>query len=299
MPQNRGETRIPLSLFHTPTEVSQQLFYSVLRAGHIVSAPGYRIARRHYPGHEFLLCLRGKGFIQVFNRTWPVVERQIAWIDCSHPHSHWPDKIAPWEIYWIRVEGGNLNQVYLALAVDSAPVFSGFNMDSIGGIYQEIFQLLRDPSGAMEASLNARVAALVGLLFEVRFKTGEGLASEPAVPNVLQKCIETIRLYYHLPLNVPELADLAGVSVSHFFRVFKKATGMTPIQCLKRERINHAKRKLIETADSIAAIAEQTGYSDQFYFSRDFKRMTRMTPSKYRAQERASRSINGHRLRTK
>jgi AraC-like DNA-binding protein len=58
---------------------------------------------------------------------------------------------------------------------------------------------------------------------------------------------------------------------------------------LRRERINQAKKRLIETDDSIAEIAEQTGYYDQFYFSRDFKRMTTVTPSGYRQRERAQK----------
>jgi len=37
----------------------------------------------------------------------------------------------------------------------------------------------------------------------------------------------------------------------------------------------------------MAEIARQTGYYDQFYFSRDFKRMTGVSPSEYRQRERA------------
>lgn len=283
------QTKIPLSLFHTPSDLGQQLFYSVLRAGHIITASDYRIERHHYPGHEFLLCLRGKGFIRVSNRVWPVVEDQVAWIDASHSHAHWPDDVNPWEIYWIRVEGGNLNQVYDILSTQKAPVFGEFQSKSMKQIYRRIFRLMRRPSPAVEARLHAHVSALLAFLFESRFGATGGLIEEPVIPGALQKCVETIRLYYDRPLTVPELAALAGTSVSHFFRLFKAGTGMTPIQWLKRERINQAKRRLAETLDSIASVAEQTGYSDQFYFSRDFKRVTRMTPSQYRSQERLNK----------
>ncbi len=77
------------------------------------------------------------------------------------------------------------------------------------------------------------------------------------------------------------------MSVTNFFRHFKAATGTSPIDWLRRERINQAKRHLLETDGSMAEIARQTGYYDQFYFSRDFKRMTGVSPSAYRQRERA------------
>ena len=53
-----------------------------------------------------------------------------------------------------------------------------------------------------------------------------------------------------------------------------------------RERINQAKRRLIESDDPVKEIARQVGYADQFFFSKDFKRMTKLTPTQFRDQER-------------
>jgi AraC-like DNA-binding protein len=89
-----------------------------------------------------------------------------------------------------------------------------------------------------------------------------------------------------------ELARLAGMSTPHFFRRFKRATGSSPIDWLRRERINQAKRHLSETADPVGEIAERVGYSDPFYFSRDFKRMTGHSPREYRSQEQEHESRN-------
>ena len=92
-------------------------------------------------------------------------------------------------------------------------------------------------------------------------------------------------LYYYRRWQVKQLARDASMSVPHFFRCFRKVTGSTPISFLRRERINQAKRRLTESADSMKQIAEQVGYSDQFYFSRDFKRLTGVSPSEFRKRE--------------
>jgi len=84
---------------------------------------------------------------------------------------------------------------------------------------------------------------------------------------------------------VEQMASLAGLSVPHFFRCFQKATGTTPIRFLRQERISQAKRRLLESRDSIKEIAEQVGYSDPFYFSRDFKQHTGTSPAQFRKRE--------------
>jgi AraC-like DNA-binding protein len=81
------------------------------------------------------------------------------------------------------------------------------------------------------------------------------------------------------------LARLAGLSPTHFSRVFKTSFGTSPIDWLRRERISQAKRRLADTADDIKEIAEQVGYSDRYFFSKDFKKHTGFTPSQFRARE--------------
>ena len=66
------KTKILVSLFHTPTEASREIFYCVLRAGHLIAGQDYRKVHPNYPGHKILLCLRGKGHILLFafNPMW-------------------------------------------------------------------------------------------------------------------------------------------------------------------------------------------------------------------------------------
>ena len=138
---------------------------------------------------------------------------------------------------------------------------------------------------------NALALSLITQLYSARYSTHPSPTDKAEIPKSLHKPIEAMRLYFDRPLRIAELAKLAGMSVSNFFRHFKAATGTSPIDWLKRERINQAKRRLLETNDSIAAIAEQTGYYDQFYFSRDFKRMTQVSPTEYRQRERAHHKL--------
>jgi AraC-like DNA-binding protein len=65
--------------------------------------------------------------------------------------------------------------------------------------------------------------------------------------------------------------------------------GTSPIDWLRRERINQAKRRLIDTDEPVKEIARQCGYRDPYFFSKDFKKLTNLPPTLYRAQERGGK----------
>ena len=198
-----------------------------------------------------------------------------------------PEEGSPWEMYWIRVDGPHMDQIYKMLTASGSPVFAGINDKAAAVIYRRIFRIMQKRSVAMEAALHAEVGALLAQLFAARSSANPDADHKREIPQSLHKPIEAMGLYYAQPLRIAQLAQMANMSVSNFFRHFKAATGTSPIDWLKRERINQAKKRLIETDDSIAKIAEETGYYDQFYISRDFKRMTQVSPSEYRQRERA------------
>ena len=82
---------------------------------------------------------------------------------------------------------------------------------------------------------------------------------------------------------VEALATLTELSPFHFSRVFKQATGMTPMQFVTRERINLAQRLIRETSRSLIEIALEVGYTSPSYFAKVFRRVTGVTPTEFRS----------------
>jgi len=284
MPVRRKRSHFPVSLFATPSPQHQDVFYTVPRAGHLVGGANHHIQRDHFPGHELILCLCGSGWVRVAGRVHPVNAGQFVWINCHHPHEHGADRREPWEVYWIRVEGPKLAQMCEILSVASAPVFTDFNAGSAAAIYGELFDLIPSDQPEAPALTHAAIARLIALAFCARQR--QPGTTEPAVPLVLQKAVERMKLFYFERHRVDDLAALAGMSASHFSRVFKAAFGTSPIDWLRRERISQAKRRLAETDDAIKEIAGQVGYADRFFFSKDFKQLAGLTPREFRDRER-------------
>ncbi len=84
------------------------------------------------------------------------------------------------------------------------------------------------------------------------------------------------------PWTVNSLAKLYGQSRTAFASHFKVATGMSPMNYVRRWRINLACRMLEENALSIDEIAFKSGYADTNAFNRAFKRETGSSPGAYK-----------------
>jgi AraC family transcriptional regulator, arabinose operon regulatory protein len=278
-----AETQFLVSCFHTPAEAVRRIFYTIVRAGHVQAAANYRVEREHLPGHDLLLCLRGSGFVLSQNRRFRVGRGELAWISGYHPHAHWADPTNPWELSWLRLDGRALEETCNILSVLRAPVFTSLPTNDLLALFKRVQQLMTERPTALDALLNAVVAQILGILFENRqTETARHLETFQAPAPDIQNALTQIILYPDRAWKVRELAKLSGLSQPHFFRRFRQATGSSPIDLLRRERINHARRRLLQSKDSIKEIAEQVGYQDAFFFSRDFKRYTGVPPSTYR-----------------
>lgn len=88
--------------------------------------------------------------------------------------------------------------------------------------------------------------------------------------------------HYHQDINLSDLAESAGISVSHMRRIFSEETGNNILYYINSLRINEAKELLQNSHDSISEIAAKVGYFNNQSFNRFFKKYEGVTPSEYR-----------------
>lgn len=85
--------------------------------------------------------------------------------------------------------------------------------------------------------------------------------------------------------KLDELLKIAHMSRSNLMRVFRKATGQTPIEYLVRLRIQRAMEMLRNTDLTITEIALEAGFNDSNYFTRQFRRVVGTTPRSFRLKK--------------
>ncbi|MBQ9338492.1 MAG: helix-turn-helix transcriptional regulator [Lentisphaeria bacterium] len=87
---------------------------------------------------------------------------------------------------------------------------------------------------------------------------------------------------YSRDITLHDLAELTGLSVSYYRRIFHSLLGESPIDFLVGLRLRHAEQLLARPGLSIAEVARETGFSDPNYFSRVFSRSRGMPPREWR-----------------
>ncbi len=89
-------------------------------------------------------------------------------------------------------------------------------------------------------------------------------------------------------IQLGDLAALTGMSVFHFSRVFKLATGSTPYQYVSERRIAYSCHLLAAGDLEIVDVAAACGFSDRSYFTNAFTKAMGISPGRYRRNLRTS-----------
>jgi AraC family transcriptional regulator len=141
--------------------------------------------------------------------------------------------------------------------------------------------------GPLAAESLANVMA-VHLLRHVLAPRSPARGREGTLPRGrLRAVVEYIEEHLDAGPTLEQLAAVARLSVYHFARQFKAATGLPPHQYVILRRVERARQLLQAGPDlSLAEVAMHAGFSDQSQFTRHFKRLIGVTPGQFQMSAR-------------
>ena len=105
-------------------------------------------------------------------------------------------------------------------------------------------------------------------------------------PPLVTKAKAHVREHLEDKITLTQIARLTRVSPFYFCKVFKRATGMTFTVYVNRERIEWAKKQLLNPRLSVTEVAYDVGYQSLSQFNRSFRKFAELSPSAYRKQMR-------------
>ncbi len=117
------------------------------------------------------------------------------------------------------------------------------------------------------------------------------IIEEGSEPSAIAKARKYIHENLDQPLPLGQVARQAGLSESHFCRLFKDSAGLTLTDYVNRCRIDWAKRELLRPEARISEIAFIVGYQSLSQFNRSFVRIVGTSPTLYR-RERLERAAS-------
>jgi AraC family transcriptional regulator, arabinose operon regulatory protein len=250
--------------------------------GYYPTAKGHVCVReRGCPETIFIYCAKGSGWCEIAGRRHQVARNQLLVVPASTPHVYGAEKKTPWTIHWFHAVGSNVPFYLERLAVNaenpSVP---------LGGDVQ-LLPLFEDVLEGLEHGFTTNhliyaahsLTHLMGLI--LRHKN-EFSYSETSAGERVAKSVEFMKSHLSEPLKIATLAALVNLSRSQYTALFKRVTGYAPLSYLNHLRMQRAVQLLNTTHLSIKYISDQLGFSDQFYFSRVFRKMHNHSPSEHR-----------------
>jgi len=104
----------------------------------------------------------------------------------------------------------------------------------------------------------------------------------------IARAVRWIREHYAQPFRVEDVAQMAGMSVSAFYRNFQAVTAMSPIQFQKQIRLQEARLLLATQSSDVSGVGHRVGYDSPSQFSREYRRQFGAPPSQDAARLRGS-----------
>ena len=136
----------------------------------------------------------------------------------------------------------------------------------------------------MDANIYILLTRVVRLWMDGGFSMEHSSARGNSEP--IYSITEYIDAHYAEELKVTELAEMCGISYSHFAKSFKAIYRQSCRQFINYLRVSKAADYLIFTDHDLNRISQETGFSDCSHFIRVFRSIKGVTPGKYRASRK-------------
>ena len=108
---------------------------------------------------------------------------------------------------------------------------------------------------------------------------------------LLSPVLQEIEARYACNRTLADLGQELGVSQAHLSQLIRRSTGKTYSELVQEKRMEKAKELLAYSETAVMDIAVEVGYSDQFYFSKLFKRLWGLSPAAWRKKVRSGNEI--------
>ena len=99
---------------------------------------------------------------------------------------------------------------------------------------------------------------------------------------IVERCTRYIEEHVYEQLGLEELAKRLFVSKAHLARLFKKETGLTVMDYIRKTKVQTAQQLILQSEEAYVDIAGDLGFCSQSHFIRVFKKETGMTPKEFR-----------------
>ena len=267
-------------LFYVDNAYTANADLSIVWGGFERCAPDFEIKREHYPYHIIEYPTKGRCHLEINGTTHILKKNHIGGFGPNSPHHYLVDKHAPLEHLFIAFTGNKANELFQRSTLADEGVIEISNLSDIDFLMQSIIRKGLAQSAETNDLCNHYLKLL---LLELAEQVPLAQNTSQSLSTYLE-CKRYIEENFSWLANASEAADQCKISIRHLTRIFKQHGETTPHDYILRLKMNKACVLLVSSEDSIKNIALRVGYEDPYHFSRNFKKIMKLSPKKYRQQ---------------
>ncbi|RYG64065.1 AraC family transcriptional regulator, partial [bacterium] len=121
-----------------------------------------------------------------------------------------------------------------------------------------------------------------------QWRADKTFTTRPARGAAIAEILSFCDANFHRQLSTQQLAEMMHVSRANFFDIFNREVGMPPASYLRRLRLQHAQKLLVETRYPVADIARLSGFQNATQLGRAFKKAFGFSPLDFRKKQKAA-----------
>jgi len=151
-------------------------------------------------------------------------------------------------------------------------------------IAADLFEKLLDTWNDKEPGYEFVAGTLLRQLLVLISLNNRNQSKNHAISLKIDQIIEYMCQNINRKITLEELSGIARLSTFYLSRTFKAATGYPIIMYFNKMKIDKAKELLIEDDKKVKEVAYELGYTNEFYFSRIFKKIEGLSPKEFHSK---------------
>lgn len=248
--------------------------------------------------HNYLeigYCYHGSGELIIEDRSYRYSDKMFTIIPENIPHTTIsdPGNICKWEFLFINIKDFIQTEIkcdeisaeeMLRIFNKRGTLKSVKNHPNLAKLVQKIFEECREQPLYYKESLKGYIHSLI--IEVLRLDDEREKAKRSAKINTyIRDAIGYVGEHYQEDIKIADMAEICGLSESHFRRIFEESMKMKPLDYVNMIRIDRA-CVLIKRGDmSMEDICYHIGYTTPSTFNRNFKKLTGKSPVEWKKTE--------------
>lgn len=256
---------------------NKNLNETVVCGGREQCTPDYRMERNGFKFYSVEFVSAGKGTLELRDKTYPLGPGALFFYGPGISHKIKTDPVAPLLKHFVDFTGTGLFGLIKKTALVHTPLYTS-SLLRIRSLFESLLQ-----TGGSESRHRDELCLLI--LRQIILTIDEtALPHQEAFSPAWQTWL---RCRQHIEQNFPTLGNIEQVArdchldKAYLCRLFQRYANETPLQLLTRLKMGRAAEMLSRQNLLIKQVAEESGYSDPYHFSRVFKRVYGIPPEAF------------------